>query len=107
MPYVKGSVSREYDSFPDESPPSPPKLTRTGEGDYGKVDELTLNYYGIDVPSYKNFSKITSKKARKSIYNKLVRHWYHTHNTAGKVRKEKKTKKVTSSKTRSKTRSKN
>ena len=87
----------EYDSFPDDSdtPPSPPKLKRTGFSDYGNVLSA-MKMYEIDIPSYQQFKRIKTKGSKEEIYNKLLVYWNHGHATiAGKNKKSKRNKKGT------------
>ena len=88
----------EYDSFPDNSdtPPSPPKLKKTGFSDYGKVLSPTdLKTYQIDKPSYQQFKRIRTKGVKEKIYNQLLAYWNYGHdNIAGKNKKRNKSKKI-------------
>jgi hypothetical protein len=92
----------EYDSFPDDSdtPPSPPKLKKTGFNDYGNVLSA-MKMYEIDIPSYQQFKRIKHKGVKEEIYNKLLIYWNHGHdNIAGKSKKRNKSKKVRTKKSK-------
>jgi len=95
MENVKDRVSHEYDSFPERSSPEAPKryprLRRTRNSDYGVVKDL--QYYGMDMPSYRVFRKIKSKEKKEEIYNRLLKYWNNGDKTAGRRTKKRKLKK--------------
>jgi len=84
--------SHVYDSFPDDSdtPPSPPKLTRSGFSGYGNVLSA-MKTYQIDKPSYQQFKRIKTKGVKEEIYNQLLTYWNNSNATvAGKSKKRNK-----------------